>query len=80
MAEACRACDGRGKSRTTDRENVFRVTERICSRCGGSRKEPGPPKGKRRRFFRRREEEDDGDLGRAADNFLRRHGFGKNGR
>lgn len=80
--EACRACDGRGTRKTEDRENVFRVTVGNCSRCNGSGREPGPPKPGAKRFGRRRrrEDEDDNDLGRAADRFLARHGFGRLGR
>jgi DnaJ-class molecular chaperone len=79
--EACRACDGRGSRTTEDRENVFNVTTTKCSRCNGVGIEPGPSKGKRRSFGPKKEDdEDDQNLNRAADRFLRRHGFGRGGR
>lgn len=82
MSEACRGCDGKGETRSTDKDNVFKETVRVCSRCGGGKREPGPPKGDGKRNFRRapKSEDDDNDLNRAADTFLARHGFGKNGR
>lgn len=79
--ECCRACDGAKVRKRADRENVFRVTTSVCSRCGGTGREPGPPKGDGRGFRRApKSEDDDNDLNKAADSFLRRHGYGKNGR
>lgn len=78
--EACRACDGRGVRKSVDKENMFKETVTNCSRCGGARAEPGPPKGDGRGFRRApKSADDDNDLDRAADTFLRRHGYGKNG-
>ena len=79
--EACRGCDGRGERSTEDRENMFRVTVTKCSRCGGAGVEPGPSKGKRRSFGPKPDDDDDDqNLNRAADRFLKRHGFGRGGR
>lgn len=82
MSEACKGCDGKGDRIVGDKDNVLKAgVKRTCSRCGGSRKEPkGPPK--QARGFRRaaKSEDDDNDLNRAADLFLARHGYGKNGR
>lgn len=80
--EACRACDGKGERTVEDRENCMKSITRVCSRCNGAKKEPGPPKGDGKRFFRRtpKSEDDGNDLDRAADLFLAKHGFGKNGR
>jgi DnaJ-class molecular chaperone len=82
--EACRTCDGRGSRKIEDRENVFNVTTKVCSRCNGVGIEPEPSKSKRRSFGKKKkkkeEEEDDGNLNRAADRFLRRHGCGRGGR
>ena len=65
--EACRACDGRGKRKRTDRDNVLASSEVDCSRCSGSGTEPhGPPKP--RRFFRRKDEDENPE----AEEFLRR--------
>lgn len=80
--ECCRGCDGRGATSRQDKENVFRApTARECSRCHGTGREAGPPKGDGRGFRRApKSADDDNDLNTAADAFLRRHGFGKGGR
>ena len=78
--KCCRSCDGRGYRLTEDRENVFRVTRSNCSPCSGTGRNPEPSTGKRRRFAKKADDDDDGGLDRAADKFLARHGFGRNGR
>ena len=79
----CRACDGRKARKVVDKDNVFSSKTVTCSACGGTGRNPGPPKGDgSRRSFRRapKSEDDDNDLNTAGDAFLRRHGYGKNGR
>ncbi len=79
--KCCRSCDGRGHRVTEDRENVLRRIKSVCGPCSGTGRTPEPSQGKRRRFAKRTpEEEEDNNLGRAADRFLARHGFGRSGR
>jgi len=78
--KCCRSCDGRGHRLTEDRENVFRVTKSVCGACSGTGRKPEPSKGRRRFAKRTPDDEDDNNLDRAADKFLARHGFGRNGR
>jgi len=77
----CRACDGRKTRSRVDKDNVFKTTVTACSACGGSGRTPEPSKGTGRGFRRApKSEDDDNDLNTAGDAFLRRHGYGKNGR
>lgn len=80
-SEACRACDGRGVRKKTDKENVMKESVSYCSRCGGSGKEPsGPPKkgrGRGRYAPHQEEDEDEKDANKAADAFLKKYGYGK---
>ena len=79
--ECCRACDGSKIRRTVDKENVFKVTETVCAKCGGSGREPGPAKEGKRGFRRTpKSEDDDNDLNAAADKFLASRGYNRNGR
>lgn len=59
MRETCRACDGQSVRRKTDKDNVFKETESVCSRCNGSRLEPEPSKGGKRRFGSRQKKDDE---------------------
>jgi DnaJ-class molecular chaperone len=81
VAEACRACDGKGESIKRD-EDLIIVSRRTCGRCGGNGKEPGPTTGKRRGFGRPKQEVDEKELSleQQADAFLARKGFNRNGR
>jgi len=76
---SCRSCDGQGSRTTEDRENVFRTVTKTCGPCRGSGVDPGPSNGRRRTFGPKKGQEDDESLDRAADSFLRRHGYGKGG-
>jgi DnaJ-class molecular chaperone len=59
MSETCRGCDGKGSTRKADKDNVFKIIEKTCSRCNGSRVEPGPSKGGKRRFGSRQKMDDE---------------------
>lgn len=77
--EACRSCDGKGYRIKVDKENVMKETRVVCSKCGGTGREPPPSTGRGRGFGRRgphvEETEEEEDINRKADNFLRRHGL-----
>jgi len=80
-SEACRSCDGKGFRIKVDKENVMKETKVVCSKCGGTGREPPPSTGKGRGRGRRgpymEETEEEEDINRKGDNFLRRHGFDK---
>lgn len=81
--EACRSCDGKGYRIKIDKENVMKETRVVCSKCGGTGREPPPSTGRGRGFRRGphvEETEEEEDINRKADNFLRRHGLDKWGR
>lgn len=77
----CRACDGRGYTIKTNKDNIIKGETRVtCSRCGGTGFEPRPTTGKgggRWRGSHQQEPEEEKDINRATDNFLKKHGFGK---
>ena len=61
----CKACDGRGVIKKIDKDNVMKEKTSVCSRCGGSGFEPGPPKGKGgkwRGYTKQEETEDEKDV------------------
>lgn len=78
QGDTCRACDGRGVMRHEIKDN-FGFTVNTCSRCNGSRMEPGPGKGKRKFFKKPGEDEElspeEMSLEMQTRAFLRKHGY-----